>query len=245
MITAIIITKNEEKNIVGCLESLNFCSECIVIDDLSADRTRDLARLNGATVIERRLDGNFSDQRNHGLKLAKTDWVLFIDADERVSEKLANEIKSAVAEEKFNGYLFKRVDKLFGRVLKYGEAGNIKLLRLGKKSAGKWNGLVHETWDIKGETGTLKNSLFHAPHASISDFLSEISFYSTLRAKELKSLGEGSSWFTIILYTKGKFFYTYIIKLGFLDGMPGLLLSIMMSFHSFLTRSKLYLLNRK
>lgn len=245
MLTAVIITKNEEKNIVDCLESLNFCTESIVIDDSSTDRTREVARLNGATVVEHKLENNFSEQRNLGLKLAKTDWVLFIDADERISEDLAYEIKKSILKENIDGYYIKRVDKLFGKVLKHGEVGNIKLLRIGKKNAGRWKGTVHEAWEIEGKTETLKNHLFHEPHKTVSDFLSEINFYSTLRAKELFDQGKKSSLLSIILYTKAKFFLIYFIRLGFMDGIRGLLLSVMMSFHSFLTRSKLYLLERK
>lgn len=245
MITSVTITKNEEKNIVDCLEALSFCSERIVIDDFSTDRTRELARLNGATVVEHKLDNNFSEQRNLGLKLAKTDWVLFVDADERISEILASEIKKSVTHEDINGYYLKRVDKLFGKILKHGEVGNIKLLRLGKRKTGKWTGAVHEVWNIEGKTEEFKNSLLHEPHQTVSDFLSEISLYSTIRAKELYESGKRSSWLSIVLYTKGKFAYTYFFKLGFLDGTSGLLLSLMMSFHSFLTRSKLYLLSRK
>lgn len=242
MITGVVLTKNEEKNIVDCLESLSFCDEVIVVDDNSIDRTQEVARLQKARVITRPLAGDFSKQRNFALSQAKNSWVLFVDADERVSEPLKEEIVRVVKNEEVNGYFLPREDELFGRRLTHGELQGIKLLRLGQKNKGEWIGVVHERWEIKEPTGTLKNPLVHIPHTTLSEFLSEINFYTTLRANELKKQGVTSSFLTVLLYTKGKFFQTYILKLGFLDGMPGFVLSIMMSFHSFLVRGKLWLL---
>lgn len=243
MITAVIIAKNEEKNIVECLAGLYFCDEILVVDDYSDDNTVKLAISKGARVVRKKLENNFSAQRNYALTLAKNEWVLFVDADERVGKDLGDEIQKKIKENSKDGYFIKREDKLFGKILKYGELRNKKFLRLGK--AGKWKGAVHEVWDIPGSIGVLQNSLLHMPHQSLSEFISELNFYTTLRAQELYKQGVRSSWYSILLYTKGKFFYTYIIKLGFLDGVPGLLVSMMMTMHSFLTRSKLYLLSRQ
>ncbi len=245
MITAIILTKNEEQNIVDCLEALAFCSERIVIDDNSTDRTRELARLNGATVVKHALDLDFSGQRNFSLSLAREGWVLFVDADERVTPELAEEIKEAVSlNSDYVGFFIHRVDKMFGKELRYGDVHNLKILRLAKKESGRWEGKVHERWYVNGRTGTLENPINHEPHKNIKEFLKEINFYTTLRAKELYEKKSNASFFSIILYPKGKFFYTFFIKRGFLDGTAGLVLSLMMTFHSFLVRGKLYLLSK-
>lgn len=246
MISAIILTKNEEKNIKDCLESLSWCDEKIVIDDESEDSTRDIAQKLGAQVYNRKMV-NFSDQRNFSLEKAKGDWVLFIDADERISQALWYEIMQYINDpfENFNGFFLKRVDLMWGKELKYGESGTLKLLRLAKKGSGKWTGTVHEKWNISGRTETLCNPLYHYPHQTVGDFLKEINHYTDLRAKELYDRGTKTNWLPILLYPKAKFIQNYFFRLGFLDGLPGLVTALMMSFHSFLVRGKLWLLWQK
>jgi len=245
MITGVILTKNEEKNIERCVKSLFFCDEIIVIDDHSTDNTVYLAKKHKAQVFTHSLEKDFSTQRNYALSHVKTNWALFVDADEQVSPKLAAEIKSSIYDSKSNGFYLRRQDELFGKVLKYGDLLNKKFLRLGRVNAGKWEGRVHEEWKINNVSVTLENPLIHKPHQTISEFISEIDFYTTLRADELHKNGATSSFLSIILYTKLKFLYTYFIKLGFMDGIPGIVMAYMMSMHSFLTRSKLYLLQNK
>lgn len=246
-ISAIILTKNEEKNIEACIKALQGCEEIIVIDDNSNDKTTQIAKKLGATVFIHSLQNNFSDQRNFGLEKAKNEWVLFIDADERVSKALSDEILQTIQNpfDPFTGYFTKRTDILWEKELRHGEVANIKLLRLAKKSSGKWQHPVHETWNIKGQIGELKKPLLHYPHQSIAEFLKELNFYTDLRAKELYDQKITSSFLSIIFYTKGKFFVDYFYKLGFLDGIPGLIVAILMSFHSFLVRGKLWLLWQK
>lgn len=247
MISAVVLTKNEEKNIVDCLESLRFCDEIIVIDDNSEDRTKDIAEKHGAKVFTRSLNNNFSEQRNYGFRFAQGEWVLFVDADERISKDLVVEIVQIVSnsDNESNGFYIKRKDILFGKKLKYGEAGNISLLRLGKKDSGIWKGKVHETWNIKGKTEKLHNSIEHYPHETITEFLKEINFYTTLRAQELYEQGKKSNFFSVIFYPKAKFLRGFIVQQGFRDGIEGLIFAILMSFHSFLVRGKLWLLWNK
>jgi glycosyltransferase involved in cell wall biosynthesis len=243
MISAVVLAKNEEGNIGECLKSLAWADEILVINDGSTDKTSEIAEKLGAKVIIHPLNNDYSAQRNFGLEKANGEWILFIDADERVSPKLAEEIKNKIANKQdIDGYFLKREDTLFGKVLKHGETAGVRLLRLGKKEAGKWKGKVHETWKIEGEVMELENPLEHYPHPAISEFLEQINVYSTLRAQELYDQGVKTNLFFILAYTKGKFLQDYFLKLGFLDGMPGLIVALLMSFHSFLVRSKLYLL---
>lgn len=245
-ITGIILSKNEELVIKECLESLSWCNEVIVVDDNSTDKTASIAQNTGVKVYTHSLENDFAAQRNFGLEKAKNEWVLFVDADERVSPALSFEIQqmllTSLGE---NGFFIKREDFIWGKKLKYGEAGNMYLLRLAKKNAGKWIGEVHEKWEIKGKIGKLQNPLLHYPHQSLSEFLTEINFYTDLRAKSLHKKGVKSSGIQIILYTKAKFFINYFLRLGFLDGIEGLLCALLMSLHSFLVRSKLWLLWQK
>ena len=150
MISVVILTKNEEKHIGDCLDSLSWCDEKIVIDDHSDDKTVEIAKAKGAKVFIRSLHNDFSQQRNFGLEKAQEDWILFIDADERVSSALWYEIMQHMSEsiDDHAGFYLKRQDTMWGKVLKYGETGNIKLLRLAKKGTGKWVGNVHEQWKV-------------------------------------------------------------------------------------------------
>lgn len=242
-LTVIILTKNEENNILDCLEGLSNASEIIVLDDNSTDRTVEVIgslKKKNVKISEHPLDSDFSKQRNYGLEKAKNEWVLYVDADERVSRELFSEILNKINEDKFDGFFIKRKDVMWDKELKHGETGNVRLVRLAKKGLGKWEGSVHEVWDIKGKIGELENELMHYPHPTLKEFLREINMYSTIRANDLKNEGVSSSLWQIIAYPKAKFILNYIVKMGFLDGIPGLIVAIMMSFHSFLVRAKLW-----
>jgi len=247
MISGIVLVKNQEEQLKKCLASISFCEEIIVIDDYSVDASVKVAEKAGARVYKRKLDGDFASQRNFGLEKAKNEWVFFVDADEVVSEQLATELYQLTSQflTSISGYYIKRVDFLWGRRLTHGDSGSTKLLRLAKKSQGKWEGKVHETWTVLGEKGILSYPLYHYPHQSIREFLKEINFYTTLRAKELYSQKKKVNAFSIAAYPLGKFILLYLIKLGFLDGIPGMISALMMSFHSFLVRGKLWQLQQK
>jgi len=243
MISAVILTKDEEKNIEDCIKCLSFCDEVVVIDDNSSDKTVEIAKRLGAKVFVHPLENDFSQQRNFGLQKASGEWVLFIDADERVSKDLQKEILEIIKDDAHrSGYYIKRYDDMWGKFVKYGETGNIYFLRLARKNSGKWIGKVHETWVSIGKTAELKNPLYHYPHVTVEEFLKEINFYSTIRAEELFENKVKTNWIQIILYPNAKFLVNYVLKRGFLDGIPGLVFALLMSFHSFLVRGKLWLL---
>lgn len=251
MISAIVLVKNEEKNIVDCIENILFCDEIIIVDDYSTDKTKDLLNKlqkdhSKIKFIKRHLENNFSAQRQFGIEQAKNDWIFIVDADERVSKELATEIReAATVNSKYDGFLIKRIDFMWDRELKHGETGGIKLLRLFRRNKGEFKGKVHEVWVTNGYVKTLNNPLLHFPHQSMSEFLKEINFYSDLRAKELYEAGKKTGFLRIIIYSKGKFFLNYILRGGFLDGTAGMVHALMMSLHSFLVRGKLWLLWQK
>lgn len=250
MISAVVLTKNEEKNIIDCVETLLFCDEILIIDDNSEDRTVDLLKhLKNPkiSIVTHPLENNFAKQRNFALTQVKSPWVLFVDADERISDALQYEIMNHVDSslDNISGYFIKRIDTIWGKKLLYGETGNIELVRLGKKEMGKWKGAVHERWIINGKTSNLKHPLMHYPHQTLTEFLTEINVYTTIRAQELYKKGKKSNWWSIVFYTKIKFFVNYFLKQGFRDGIQGFLVAMLMSFHSFLVRGKLWLLWQK
>jgi glycosyltransferase involved in cell wall biosynthesis len=245
MISAVVLTHNDENTVSQTLKSLEWCDERIVIDDCSHDKTLEIVKQYGIQVYTKPLSGDFAEQRNFGLTKATGDWILFVDSDEIVSEELHKEIAHALKRDSVSGYMLKRQDTIFGKTLKYGEAGNISLLRLGKKGSGLWKRCVHETWDIHGNIGILKEPLQHFPHPDVAQFLDEINIYSTLHANTLYEEGVRAQGWHVFVYPLAKFKFNYILRLGFLDGMPGMIVAMMMSFHSFLARSKLYLLSKK
>lgn len=251
MISTVVLTKNEEKNIVDCLESILFCQEIIVIDDNSTDRTREIVesyiKINPKIkLFTRELGTNFSAQRQFGIDKSKFDWILFVDADERISKELAEEIRENIENNSnLGGFLIPRKDVMWGKMLMHGETGNIKLLRLFNKNYGKLVGSVHEAWQSQKPVGRLINFITHYPHPTISEFLGEINFYTDIRAQELLKKKTKVNFVSIILYPKAKFFKNYFLKMGFLDGIEGFVHALLMSFHSFLVRGKLWLLYQK
>lgn len=251
MLSVAILAKNEGDKLSRCLKSVRFADEIIVIDDESTDKTAQIAKEGGAKVLARKSNGNFASQRNYALQEAKGDWVLLVDADEEITPQLAVEVRRVTEKETddaFSAYYIRRRDFFWNKELLWGEtrsAWQKGIIRLVKKNSGSWEGLVHEVFVPTAKTGVLKSFINHYAHRSIADFLASVNFYSTLRAEELHKKNKKTNILAIFLFPFGKFFYTYFIKLGFRDGAAGFVYSFMMSFHSFLVRSKLYLLNAK
>ncbi|OGK19490.1 hypothetical protein A3G67_04240 [Candidatus Roizmanbacteria bacterium RIFCSPLOWO2_12_FULL_40_12] len=242
-LSAVVLTKNEEKSIDRTLSSLTFCDEILLLDSNSTDRTQEIAKKYKTRIQKRDLNNNFAGLRNYGLQEAKGDWTLFIDADEVVTKELADEIREAIRNGNFSVYYLKRRDYFWGRELKHGEVKKVReqgIIRLVKKNTGKWEGDVHEWFDSSSKTGRLKNFINHYPHPTIAEFLKDVNFYSTLRAKELHKKGKRVNVFGILLYPAFKFITSYLLRGGFLDGSAGFAYSFIMSFHAFLVRTKLY-----
>ena len=261
-ISAVILAKNEEKNIERVINSVKFCAEIVVVDDFSSDDTVKKARELGVNIFQRRLNNDFAAQRNFAMEKVKGEWVLFVDADEEMTRELRNEIKKTIhrnfqsnskfkiensKQEETQAYYLKRRDFWWGRELRHGETKKIRqmgLIRLVRKNSGYWEGKVHEEFKTDSPVGLLESFLNHFPHPTVKDFINEVNVYSTLRAKELFEHGKNTNIFEIFLYPLGKFLLTYFIKLGFLDGPGGFAYAFFMSFHSFLVRAKLYQYSR-
>lgn len=247
MVSAVILTKNEEKNIKSCMAGLSFCGEVIVVDDASTDKTVKIAKKLGARVFCRKLQGDFSKQRNFGLSKSSGKWVLFVDADEIVSKRLAKEVEEKTLSDKkdINGYYLKRLDHFLGKKLRFGETSQVKLLRLAKKDSGGWVRKVHEVWEMEGRVGELINPLIHYPHKTLKKFVHSMNKHSSLHATANLEEGKRSNLIKILFWPPLKFINNFIFKLGFLDGIHGFLVAMMMSFHSYLSWSKLWLTQRK
>ncbi len=245
-ISAVVITRNEEQNIKNCLTGLKFCDEVIVIDDYSEDKTAAIAKQMGAKVLFRSLNEDFSGQRNFGLSKAKSKWVLFVDADEIITPELQKEIlqKTGKQVNYTSGYFFKRTDYIWGTEVKHGEVGDVRLLRLAKRNAGRWDRFVHEHWHVIGNIEDMNNPIKHYPHPTVAEFLREVNHRSTLHALANKKEGKTSNLFIVVFYPLYKFIYGFFLRAGFLDGMVGFVVAVIMSLHSFLSWSKLWFMQK-
>jgi glycosyltransferase involved in cell wall biosynthesis len=246
-LSALVLTKNEKENINKCLKSLKFCNETVIIDDFSSDGTVEICIKHGVRVYERRLNGDFASQKNFGLSKCSGEWILSIDPDEVVPDELKNEIIKVVSDKSssVNGYYLKRIDSLWGKKIKHSEFGEAKLLRLAKRGSGDWKRRVHEYWDVKGKTKELKNELLHNPHKNLSKFIENVNLFSKLHAKANYEDGKSSSLFKIIVWPAGKLIDNLFVKKGILDGERAFVASTMMSLHSFLSWSSLWLIQKR
>lgn len=242
--SVIILARNEEQTIRRCIESvIDIADEIVVIDDMSDDKTAAIAKkLGNARVVSHKLV-DFASQRNFAETQVKGDWILFLDADEALSAELRQEIQSMEVPPGYFAFYLRRRDFFWGAELKHGEtssARNKGFIRLYRRGSGKWEGVVHEKFVTNAETRQLGAFIDHHPHQSIAEFLTDVNRYSTFRANELKKAGVRAGWMDVSIRPAGKFAYNYFLKLGFLDGPAGFVYAFMMSFHSFLVRSKLY-----
>lgn len=186
---------------------------------------------------------DFAAERNLLLEKCPEGWVLFLDSDEELSPKLKEEIEKDLDKYGCQGFRLKRKDVFLGKQLRFGETGNIKLARLGKKTAGKWSRKVHEVWEIK-DVRDFPGEILHYPHKTISDFIDKINFYSEIDVRELEREKKGFVYWRVVATPIGKFLRNYILWLGFLDGYPGFVHAFMMAFQSLVVRVKQYEISR-
>jgi glycosyltransferase involved in cell wall biosynthesis len=225
-LSAIIISKNEATNIEACLDSLAFCDECIVVDDGSSDCTVETANAKGARVVSHAFDG-FGPQKNFALSLAAGDWVLSIDADERVSPALARAINAAICNGDADAYEMPRLSRFLGRVMRHSGWYPDYVLRLFRKGRAHFsNDLVHERVVCQGVVGRIAESLDHYPVLRLEDAVSRMDRYSTAGAEMFVASQRKVSFASGITHGLWSFFRAYVWRLGFLDGREGFLLAI-------------------
>ena len=232
-LSTVIITYNEEQKLVECLESVSFSDEIIVVDSLSTDKTREIAEQVKAKVYTRPFD-DFSSQKNYAMERANGEWILSIDADERVTDALALEIKKVIQlENQYAGYYLTRQNFIFGGRMRYGASLTDFQLRLIRKGKGEFRGLVHERIALQGLAGTLKGPLLHVTYQSLDEYFAKFNHFSSLDARELQRQHKKSSWLGALVKPIIHFIYFYFFKLGFLDGRRGLMYQILSSLYVF------------
>jgi glycosyltransferase involved in cell wall biosynthesis len=225
-LSAIIIAKNEARNIGACLDTLVFCDERIVVDGDSDDGTPEIARAKGARVAAAAWHG-FGAQKNFALSLASGDWVLSIDADERVAPALAQAIEAAIGRHGVDGYEIPRRSSFLGREMRHSGWSPDYVLRLFRRGRARFtDDLVHERVVCDGQVGRLSESLLHYPVIGLEDAVGRMDRYSTAGAEMLVASGRRVSFGSGIAHGLWSFLRAYLWRLGFLDGREGFLLAV-------------------
>ena len=242
-LTAVVITRNEEGNIGACLRSLAWLDKVIVVDSGSTDNTCAVAQGLGATVVFHPWAG-YSAQKNFAHTLVESDWVLSIDADERVSTQLQNEITDVLARfpagSSIVAYRVPIRDWMFGKFVNYGSWPQQKHVRLYRHGKITWVGAVHEGQAIDGEVGSLSAPLLHYSHTSISRFIEKLNQYTEIEAEEMFKQGQRVRLASALLGAGRAFLGQYVRLQGFRDGGHGLILAALMAMYYFVTRAKLW-----
>lgn len=235
MLSVTVITRNEAGNIEECLRSVLWADEIIVLDQFSEDGTGEKAEALGAKVFREPWKG-FAAQKNSALSKAKGDWVLSLDADERVPEALRAEIKEAVAAKDGPvGFFIARKNHFAGKWIRHGGWWPDYCLRLfRRKDAGFEERAVHEKVLVKGRLGYLKTPLYHYSYRSVADFVVRMERYSRLAASEMGEEKRRFLLVSLLLRPPFTFLSMYLLRLGFLDGMEGLFLASSYAYYTFL-----------
>lgn len=225
-LSVIIVTKNESQNIAACIGSVSFASEILVLDSGSTDDTVDLAKAAGATVHSTDWPG-YGLQQSRGIRLATGDWVLSLDADERVSTELANELMGAISHPRADGYRLPRSSSFCGQFIRAGGWVPDYTLRLVRRdAAGFTDHFLHAHMTVKGKHANLVNPIIHYSYRNIDDVLDKLNRYSRGSAVDLLNQGVTSGLSKAMLKGFWAFIRSYFLRRGFLDGQAGLILAI-------------------
>lgn len=232
-----IVAVNEERDLPACLDSVR-ALRCpiLLVDGGSRDATRDIARKAGARVLERPFD-DFAKQRLYALEQTSTPWILQLDADERVGPDLAREIVRVMDEKtpaSFDAYRIPFQVSFMGRRMRFTGLGNQKVLRLFRKDAVELclGRSVHEAYRVRtSRIGSLQHPIFHHPYADLGEYAAKCKLYTDLAARDFIAGGGRLSWRHDWI-PAWEFFQRFILRLGFLDGFPGLLWAVLSAYHS-------------
>lgn len=244
-LSVIIPCKNEEKNIRNCIESvLEIADELIIADSGSTDRTKKIASEYDCRIIEREYI-NYANFNNWAIPQANNEWLMIVDADERVTPELSNEIKELLSKEpRFDGYIIFRKNHIFGHQIRYSGLRNDKVLRLFKRDLSQYKNMrVHSQVVVKtGKVGRLKGKLLHYSYWNFDQINRKHDIYATRAAEDLRDKGKRPNFLNLTFRPCWRFFRHYIIQGGFLDGIPGLIVSGISMYYVFLKYAKLWVM---
>lgn len=245
-ISLFIIAHNEAHRIAACIESTRgLVREIIVIDDFSTDDTAKISRELGAQVFQRKFDG-FTNQKNFALSKVTSPWALNLDADERLSPSLKEEIAQAIQNENIAGYELPFCNYFLGQKMRFSGLNKEKHLRLVRTQQARYvGGLVHEGLEIGGKIACLKNPVNHFSYDTIEAYFTKFNSYTSLAAEQMHKNGKRFCLCSLLLRLPFEFLKRYVIKLGFLDGVRGLLWATFSTYYVFVKYMKLWQLEQK
>ena len=244
-ITAIIPTLNEEIHINEAIKSVSFADEIIVIDSFSTDKTVEIAEKLNVRIIKRKFD-DFSTQKNFAIEKASNEWIYILDADERVTPGVREEILNAIKDPKDNvGFYVRRTFFFIGEKINYSGWQRDKVVRLFLKEFCKYDGKpVHEVIKATGKLGYFKNKIEHYPYRNFDHYITKLNHYSWLQAKELNKKGKKVNLYHLLIKPPARFIIHYFIRLGFLDGFAGFMIAKTQSYAVLSRFLKLRLINK-
>jgi len=243
-LSVVIITYNEEKNIGRCLQSVKpVADEIVVLDSYSTDRTAELVRQAGGVLHQRKFTG-YGDQKNAATALASHDYILFLDADELLSDRLCENILQEKAKGfPQDGYVMNRLNNYCGRWIRHGSWYPDRKIRILNRQRGAWSlDIVHESL-VPAEGARishLKGDLLHYTYSNVGEHVDKNNRYSDLSARLLYEKGKRVGWIKIVFNPFWAFFTSYFIRAGFLDGFYGFVIAVNIGHLTFLKYSKLY-----
>ena len=248
-LSAVIITYNEERNIENCITSLiDVVDEIVVLDSYSTDQTKSICKSYNVKFYEQKFLG-YVEQKNKALELASYNYIVSLDGDESLSEELKNAIKKLKINWKYDGYYCNRLNNFCGQWIKYSDWYPNKKLRVFDRRKTKFIGhIIHEKLDIentKTPLGHLKGDILHKTYQTYSEFNLQTEKFSSLSARAYLEQGKRANLWKMIFNPTWAFFKAYFLRLGFLDGINGLVICVQTANITFLKYSKLYELQRK
>lgn len=240
-----IIALNAADQIEVCLKSAAFADEIVVVDSGSTDGTAEIARKYGARVIQQDWLG-FGPQKQFAVEQASHDWVLCLDCDERISERLRINIESILSAPQYQAYQMPRCNRFMGRWLRHGEGYPDLSLRLFNRKSARWSeDAVHEKVVTATAVGKIEGDLLHESAESLSSYMDKQNRYTTLQADTLSQRGKRASVLQLLFSPLIRFIKFYLLRRGFLDGVPGLVHILIGCFNSFMKYAKLRALNNE
>ena len=240
-ITVIVPTFNEEDNIRDCLESVKWADDIFVVDSFSTDRTLEIARDYTRHIVQHEYV-NSATQKNWAIPQAEGDWLMVVDADERVTPELGLRIKDILANgTAYDGFYIKRMTIFFGRMIRHCGWNKDYLIRLWRNGKGRYEDLeVHADVIVDGKVGTIHEYFLHNTYRSLDQYLEKFGRYTTWSANDLYKSKKQATWVNLSLRPLWRFFRMFILRHGFLDGKHGLILCALASFSVFMKYTKLW-----
>ncbi len=241
-ISVCVISFNEERNIEQCLKSVEWADEIIIVDSFSTDKTIEIAKLYTSKIFIQEWKG-YSEAKNYAIQNASYDWILSIDADERVTQELKSEIIAVINDRNkgYSGYKVARRAYFLGKWIKHCGWYPAYVVRLFRKDSGTFsNSRVHERFELVGEIGTLKNDMLHFTDDNLLHYFNKFNKYTSLAADDLDEKRIPFRVWHLLIKPIYTFFKMFVLKRGFLDGLHGLVLSVLSSAYVFTKYAKLW-----